>query len=85
MEPDFRAATGISVQKLTVHNRKSSGWTSPPDLMFLKGFTQQAPAAFLDKSVMSRRDLTSLLPTTYICTQILYVCMELHIHDRNRS
>lgn len=30
-------------QELTVHNRTSKGWASPPDLMFLKGFTQQAP------------------------------------------
>lgn len=75
MEPDFGAATGVLVQKLTVHDRRSSGWASPPYLMFLKGFTQQAPAAFLDKSVMSRRDLTSLLPTTYIYAHGYFMCV----------
>lgn len=55
MEPDFRAAMDNSLQKLTVHNRRSTRWASPPDLMFPKGFTQQAPARFLEKSVMSRR------------------------------
>lgn len=57
MEPNLRAAMGISVQKLTVHNRTPTGWASSPDLMFLQGFTQQAPAGFSEKSVMSRRDL----------------------------
>lgn len=48
-------------QELTVHNRTSKGWASPPDLMFLKGFTQQAPAGFSEISHEYKRPLS---PTT---------------------
>lgn len=56
------AAWSCNVQELTVHNRTSTGWASPPDLMFLKCFTQQAPAGFSEKSVTSRRDLDHSRP-----------------------
>lgn len=83
MGPDFRAATGISVQKLSVHNRRSTGWASPLDLMFLYGFTQQAPAGFSEKSVMSRRDLRHSHPPQLqrrtsilgLIAHYIYVCV----------
>jgi len=53
-----RFQMGTLVQKLTVHNRRSIGWASPPDLTFLKGFTWQTPAGFSGKSVTSRKDVT---------------------------